>query len=276
CSWPGDIPAPLPALCEHRLLVTHATVHLADVAIPGVPVATLALAANNSHGQAAGWSNRVVVPLQPVARPPQPLTAELNADGVELHWPAASNEIDVYRLPVNSTTPALVARMSAETGTELDAAMPWNSSVHYWLRSVAGTGALQVESADSNHVTVSTSDIFAPPVPTGLEVVAGPGGADLSWNAVSARNLAGYNVYRLLPNAATWLKVNPTLLPTPVFHDAEWQPGSVYRVTSVSTAGVESAPSVPGAPTHAQTLSHPAARSRAFRRLGLRVFGLNP
>ena len=272
CSWPGAIPAPLPALCERRLLVANPTVNLADITIPGVSIATLALAADNAHGQSAGWSNPVFVPLQPVAPPPQPLSFELTADGVALHWPAASNEIDLYRLPANATTPALVGRLSAATGTYVDTAMPWNSSVQYWLRSVAGSGALQVESVESNHVTVSTTDVFPPPVPTGLEVVAGAAGADLSWEAVAARNLAGYNVYRRAPDTDNWVKLNSSLLPTPVFHDADWRPGSVYSVTSVSTAGVESAPA---ASIHAETVSHFAAVARVLRQLGFRLFGLD-
>ncbi|HXR96435.1 MAG TPA: hypothetical protein VN709_01200 [Terriglobales bacterium] len=270
CAWPGDIPAPLPALCDHRLLLTGPAVNLADIAIPRESSATLALAANNSHGQSAGWSNPVVVPLQPVAPPPQPLTAVLTADGVVLHWPAAANEVNLYRLPANAAGPALVSRLSAVSGEYIDTAMPWNSQVEYWMRSVAGQGRLAVESADSNHVTVSTADVFPPPVPAGLEVVTGASGADLSWDAVAARNLAGYNVYRRIADSDAWLKLNPAPLPTPVFHDADWRPGSVYRVTSVSIAGVESAAS---ASPHAQTLFHPAARPRALRQLRVRVFG---
>lgn len=117
------------------------------------------------------------------------------------------------------------------------------------MRSTAGEGRTAVESADSSHLEVDTKNVFPPPVPTGLQAVAAPTGAgvDLSWNAITARDLAGYNLYRLLSSASTWEKLNRSPLPTPVYHDT--LPAGVasasYAVSSQDLLGNESARTPP-------------------------------
>src|SRR6185437_10345925 len=221
CAWPGEVhgaPPPAPPLapatppqvpspgaspvgaattpagdvmppCPHRLALHGSSLEVAALGIAAAR-ATLAVYAVNESGQGAGWSNPVEVSLVPVAPPPDFLSATPTAQGVELRW-TPPGEAAIYR---NG------ARLASVDGdTYLDATTVWNTPYTYFLRSTSGTAAERVESADSRSLAVTPRDVFPPPIPSGLEFVAAPGvagaaGADLSWNAVTARDLAGYNV----------------------------------------------------------------------------------
>lgn len=218
----------------------------AAVSLPGLGAsggfATLALYALNARNQGAGWSNAAAVPLTAVAAAPHLASVRATAAGVALQWslpPPPLDRVLVYRDGV------LLARLSSTAGNFLDTSSAWNQTYHYWLRSGAGAGASAVESQDSNVVTLTMVDTFPPPVPEGLQAVRGPGGTggvDLSWNAVVAKDLAGYFVYRSQPGGG-WERRNGTPLPTPVFHDdlpASAAP-ALYAVTSMDALGNESA-----------------------------------
>jgi len=228
-----------------RLLHLGAAAPGVTVPLPGLggggSFATLALYALNAQGQGAGWSNAAVVALTPVGPPPSLTAARATADGVALRWTPPAPPLDQILIYRDGT---LLARLPSSTTAFLDRSIAWKQRYQYWLRSGAGAGAAAVESPDSRHLPVSTADVFPPPVPTGLQAVAGPAGVDLSWNAVVAHDLAGYNVYRQLPGASAWEKRNPEPLPTPVFHDAA-APGATYAVTALDAAGNESQRSAP-------------------------------
>lgn len=233
--------------CPRLLPLTGSEVSLAALG-PG-SVATLALYAMNASGQGAGWSNLVPVALTTVAPPPQLLTATPTPDGVQLRWqpPADLHNLDTYQVfrQLDAQTPVRLADLPPSATTYLDATTAWNQPYRYWLRSAAGSGPASAQSQDSNHLDVTPQDVFPPPVPTGLQVVVGVAGADLSWNPVTASNFAGYNVYRRVAGGS-WQKRNSALLATPVFHDSEAPPPAAeFAVTSVSDTGHESSASAP-------------------------------
>ncbi len=271
CAWPGtergrprprvhpssaapaQVPSPPPANlgvdqtpsgaimppCPRLLVLTAPQVRLAALAVPAsAGFATLALFAVNGEGQGAGWSNPVVVPLTPVAPPPRRLTAAPTADGVALHWQAPAPPPPAVHLYRNG---ALLAALPGAASQYLDRSAAWNQRYAYFLRSAAGTGPAAVESAASPLASVFTAAV-PPSAPTGLEVVAAPaaGGVGLSWNPVTAADLAGYDVYRRLPGATVWQRRNSIPVLTPVFHDAPAPAGTGYAVTAVSTSGAQS------------------------------------
>ncbi len=231
--------------CPQLIAVTGYTLALNAVAANATLV-TLALAAENSGGDWAGWSNPIVVAMTPVAPPPRLTHIQLTADGVLLSWQLPQpvpEAITIYR-QLGSAQPQTIARVSGSATQFLDRSISWNQDYTYWLRSAAGAGRAVVESADSRHLLIRTADLFPPPVPSGLQAVLSPAGdtVDLSWNAVSAHDLAGYNVYRRISANGAWQKRNASPLPTPVFHD-EVPSGTApvaYAVSSIDTAGNES------------------------------------
>lgn len=214
---------------------------------PGSGPVTLAVAAMNAQGLTAGWSNLAVVPLGAVAPPPKLLEAVATPDGVGLRWstpPPPSEVVEIFRQAAGQA-PQLLASPPADADAYLDSNAATGKQFTYWLRSARHLDAELLESADSAHREVDTTDVFPPPVPQALQAVAAPGGGvDLSWNTVEALDLAGYNVYRRAAEGE-WHKLNPAPLPTPVFHDSASAAGVEYAVTSVDTLGNESARSQP-------------------------------
>lgn len=231
--------------CPQLIAVSDHNIGL-DAIAAKTTLVTLALAAENGGGDWAGWSNPVVVAMTPVAPPPRLDHIQLTADGVLLSWQAPQPEpeaIAIYRQQGSAQGQA-IAHVSGSETSFLDRSITWNQDYSYWLRSAAGVGRAAAESADSRHLLIHTADVFPPPVPSGLQVVLSAAGdaVDLSWNAVAAHDLAGYNVYRRVGAAGGWEKRNASPLPTPVFHD-ELPSGTgsiAYAVTSVDTAGNES------------------------------------
>lgn len=64
------------------------------------------------------------------------------------------------------------------------------------VRSVVGLLPVSSESAPSNEACVTPADTFPPPAPGGLVALATPGAISLTWDAVTAADLAGYIVLR--------------------------------------------------------------------------------
>lgn len=136
------------------------------------------------------------------------------------------------------------------------------------VRTVELSGqALELRSAPSAAVTVPVRDVFPPEVPAGLVAVPGffypsdqrspgtPGFAgeaaaqhpaiDLSWEPDVEPRVAGYRVYRREDSSGAWQLLTPDLVGVAAYHDATVVAAHTYtyRVTAVSTAGNESAPS---------------------------------
>ena len=88
----------------------------------------------------------------------------------------------------------------------------------------------------SDEVAVSTRDVFPPPAPEGVLVLAETGGTRLVWNPSLAPDLAFYRVY-LLEGATRTLLADG--LKDPLFFDAG-EKGRAYGVTAVDKAGNES------------------------------------
>ena len=140
------------------------------------------------------------------------------------------------------------------------------------VRSVElGGQKLELRGVASVEVTVAMKDVFPPGAPVGLVAVPGfagepsvgqaPGQSaaqtgeqaqkpaiDLSWEPDLEPRIAGYRIYRrdLDGNAASvWKQLGSELVPVAAYRDLSVVAGRryAYRVTAVSAAGNESAPS---------------------------------
>jgi hypothetical protein len=144
-------------------------------------------------------------------------------------------EPGIYGLPLN--------RQPQEARRYQDAAAPLGTTSCYVIRAVGSVEPL-VESAPSNEVCLDVRDIAPPSPPTGLAVVPRGGGLEVVWSPSSARDLAGYRVYRAAgagevsragevpAGATTWL-------------DTSTETNVLYRytVTAFDGAGNEGPPS---------------------------------
>ncbi len=220
----------------------------------------------NASGQRAAFSNFLSIePAARVAQAPALFTdVKLTQDAITLSWNPPTANIDnstpvnllgynVYRTDESQTTPGnQPLNTSLISGTEYaDKNFQFGRNYSYIVRAVSlGTGGAQVESLNSNAVSISPKDVFAPAAPEQPSVAAPePSSAKLAIFFVANKetDIAGYNLYRStnpdLPKP--WTRLNQTLLTRTAFTDDKVESGKTYYyyVTAVDTAGNESPPS---------------------------------
>lgn len=117
------------------------------------------------------------------------------------------------------------------------------------------------ESAKSTAITVTPADGVPPAAPTGLAGTSADGSVDLTWNANSEGDLAGYNVYcRETGGDPTWIQKNATLHTTTSFSVTGLVNGTSYdfAIDAKDTSGNLSEKSSPVSVTPADAVP-PAA-----------------
>ena len=219
----------------------------------------------NASGQRAAFSNFLLIePSARVAQPPVLVTTgkELTESAVTIAWQPPSANIDgstppnllgynVYRVdesqsdtgdtPLNS---ALIA------GTQFsDQNFKFGENYRYFVRSVSlGTGGAQVESLNSNSLSISTRDTFPPSAPSSITIAAAPGRLSIFFPENPEGDVAGYTIYRStdpdLPKDR-WTKLTPALLDRTTFQDDNVEAGKryYYYLTATDQAGNVSPPS---------------------------------
>jgi predicted phage tail protein len=224
----------------------------------------------NASGQRAAFSN--FLSIEPAARIAQApaLTAQpkIAEDSITISWQPPAANIDnstpvnllgynVYRTDESQTEIGNQAINSALiSGTEYaDKNFQFGKDYRYIVRAVSlGTGGAQVESLNSNPVSVSPRDIFPPAAPERPSIAAPePSSARLAifFAANKETDIAGYNIYRStdpdLPKQ-NWTKLNQALLTRTTYQDDKVEPGKTYYyyVTAVDKAGNVSPPSEVG------------------------------
>ena len=237
------------------------------------PVARYAAVVNNDRGRNAGVSNITAVPTIPALVQPQQLTAEMQANRVELHLTPARPELSehaaigndgctsagacysysVDRIDRSDAQARPVHLADIPAGADLaDSSFEWEQRYTYSVRamnSIAENGKkLSFTSGPPLSVDVLTHDVFAPATPAGLAAVFTPaadgqrGSIDLNWDPNTERDLAGYNIYRT-DASGNGIKINAELVKTPAFRDTNVTAGASYRysVAAVDLRGNESA-----------------------------------
>lgn len=217
----------------------------------------------NASGQRAAFSNFLLIePAARIAGTPALNAPQVLEAAVVLQWQAPAANID-NSTPVNllgynlyrseksqagvGQTPLNTALISANTYA--DKTFRFNEQYDYVVRSVSlGTGGAQIESLNSNTVTVTPRDVFKPSAPTSLSIAAAPNRLSLFFPANPERDVAGYNVYRTLDPSLPkerWTRLTQTLLTRTTFQDETVESGKkyFYYLTAVDTSGNESAPS---------------------------------
>jgi predicted phage tail protein len=224
----------------------------------------------NASGQRAAFSN--FLSIEPAARiaqaPALSPQAKVIEDSITIAWQPPAANIDnstpvnllgynVYRTDETQTEPGNQPLNAAPvSGTEYaDKNFQFGKDYRYIVRAVSlGTGGAQVESLNSNAVSVSARDIFPPAAPERPSVAAPePSSARLAifFAANKESDIAGYNIYRStdpdLPKQ-NWTKLNQTLLTRTTYQDDKVEPGKTYYyyVTAVDKAGNVSPPSEVG------------------------------
>ncbi|MGI8835048.1 MAG: fibronectin type III domain-containing protein [Pyrinomonadaceae bacterium] len=213
----------------------------------------------NAAGQRAAFSNFLLLePAARVAKPPTLIATgkEISEGAITISWQAPTENIDgstpvnqlgynVYRVAESESevNPAPINTALVAGTRYIDQNFKFGETYRYIVRSVSlGTEGGQVESLNSNSITVSPKDVFAPSAPASITVAAAPGRLSIFFPANPEGDVAGYNIYRStdpdLPKSQ-WTKLNAALLTRTTFQDEKVEPGKRYHyyLTAVDTAG---------------------------------------
>ena len=219
----------------------------------------------NASGQRAAFSNFLLIePSARIAQPPT-LTAtgkELTESAITISWTPPSANIDgstpvnllgynVYRIDeAQSSSAETPLNSSLVSGTQFaDQAFKFGENYRYFVRSVSlGTDGAQVESLNSNSLSLAPRDTYPPSAPTSITIAAAPGKLSIFFPANPERDIAGYTIYRSTdPNLPKerWTKLNSALLDRTTFQDENVESGTryYYYLTATDRAGNVSQPS---------------------------------
>ncbi|HKO97062.1 MAG TPA: hypothetical protein VJU86_08725 [Pyrinomonadaceae bacterium] len=213
----------------------------------------------NAAGQRASFSNFLLLePAAKVAQPPTVIAtgSEVAEDAVTIQWQPPAANIDgstpvnilgynIYRSEESETdTGGASLNSQLISGNEFsDKNFKFGKTYRYFVRSVSlGVEGGQVESLNSNAITIAPRDTFRPAQPTSITIAAAPGRLSLFFPANTEIDIFGYNIYRStdpsLPKDQ-WTKLNAEPLTKTTFQDEKVESGTkyYYYVTAVDQAG---------------------------------------
>lgn len=205
----------------------------------------------------AGWrvvsddSNTVSFYWDSPAAAPSDLTAEAGDGRVQLIWQPVTKLVNgeavgapvlyqVYRgLTSESFRP--VGEPLAET-TYADSGLINGQEYHYQVRAVREANGTRLAGLASHTVEAAPRDLTPPAPPRGLTAVLVSGGVKLLWERGTERDLAGYRIYRRLPDEKQMTRVGEVDRAEASFVDPLPQaPGGCYwAVTAFDKAKNES------------------------------------
>ncbi|HEV2799261.1 MAG TPA: hypothetical protein VGW12_02125 [Pyrinomonadaceae bacterium] len=220
----------------------------------------------NATGQRASFSNFLLIePATRVSQPPALLSVKNESEAaVRVSWQAPQANVDnstpanllgynVYRTDRSQNEPAQTPLNSELLTTTAfnDQTFKFGEEYVYIVRAVSlGTGGAQVESLNSNALTIAPRDTFPPSAPRDISTAAtnAPRRVSLFFPANPERDVVGYNIYRSTdPNAPkdSWTKLNRALLERTTYQDEAVESGTkyYYYLTAVDAAGNTSQPS---------------------------------
>ena len=218
----------------------------------------------NAEGQRAAFSNFLL--LEPAPRVSQPPTllevTNPSETAVRVRWQTPAANVDastppnllgynVYRADRAQNEPGQTPlNSSLVTGNEFnDQTFRFGDEYVYVVRAVSlGTGGAQVESLNSNALSIAPRDVFPPTAPASITVAAAPRRLSLFFPANPERDVAGYNVHRStdpgLPKEQ-WTRLTRTPSERTTYQDEAVESGVryYYYLTAVDAAGNTSPPS---------------------------------
>jgi len=169
----------------------------------------------NKKGRSSAWSNLVSLRIETPVVTPTEFIADSAPNGAVLTWKGFAGPVIVYRDGS--------AAGEGSNGQFNDPRALLGKTYSYEIQA-RGEKAL---GRRSEAKTVTIEDRFPPAAPTGLNVVAGAGTLEISWNPNPEADVLGYIVQRAAGDGAFSVVAN--LLDAPAFTDRDVQRGTRYR-----------------------------------------------
>jgi hypothetical protein len=237
----------------------------------------------NDRGRSAGRSDAVPVAAGAAPPAVEGLSVTGTRNGALVRWQKAQDgsEVELRRMLVEAAPKTAKASPAKQTGNPQPRGGKSKAATSVTLRAGNGTGdgegdagglldaevdrlaryrytaqrvrkvsadghALEIRGPESVAVEIIYRDTFALDAPSGLAAVLGEApdlSIDLSWEASSAADIAGYNVYRRDAGGVTKLTPEPVI--AAAFRDKTAKAGVsyTYTVTALDASGNESKPS---------------------------------
>ena len=193
-----------------------------------------------------------VIGILPVVPPGRPLflRAVVEDKRVCLEWlppdemldggrPGRAGAYAVYRKDLGQEWYEDPIAVVKDVTSYVDEAVRPDRKYLYTVRGAPAAETPLLLGAPADEVLADTVDVFPPPAPDGLLVLAEQEGVRLVWYPVLAPDLAAYRIYRKESGLPAWTRVADGLKET-VFFDGSGQPGAQYGVTAVDLSGNES------------------------------------
>ena len=200
---------------------------------------TIAARAIGANGKASSWSNIVTMAVVAPIAAPTDLAATSTANGVRLTWRGAGQHFRILRRAEGS--PAYVELGTSTTVEFLDSTAEFGKKYSYLVQAYVDLGAhREAESDLSPERPFTLEDKFAPAAPANLRATASANSVELSWDANTESDLAGYRVYRSV-NGGAFEKI-AEVSEIPAYSDKPVEAGKTYRyaVTAIDKSGNES------------------------------------
>jgi hypothetical protein len=214
---------------------------------------------SNKRNQAAAFSNTVAIePAPGIAMPPTALSAKADTqDEIMISWlrpttnvdgvtPAAVVGYNIYRRSAKQEFGGDLLNSEPVTGTTFtDTRFQYLADYVYFLRALSQGANGLIESTDSEPLSFTPVDKFAPSAPDPVSIASANGTISLFWPSSSERDVIGYNVYRADSARApgrNWTKLNEQPITAVTFRDDRVVIDQTYyyRVTAVDRFNNES------------------------------------
>jgi hypothetical protein len=195
-----------------------------------------------SNGKESAWSNFFAVPVAQPLETPANLRGEAVPEGVRLSWQARAPMIRIFR---RTGTGSYTEVAETPQPPWTDGTVQFGQPYTYRVQSFASVReGLQAESEFSAEFSIQPEDKFPPAAPVGLQANDTPATIQLTWEARSEPDLAGYRVYRSVGQGPPEKVAEVTV---PAYSDRNVEMGKAYRytVTAFDGSGNESLPSAP-------------------------------
>jgi len=205
---------------------------------PKYAVRVYAIRGLTKGGRPGPAATRVELPL--VAPPPVPFApaASSTETAIELTWlpPVAEGSVAFNVYKAGGSDPINTAPVSE--GKYERSGLEFGKEECFVVRSVQKVAGIDLESDLSPPVCITPRDTFPPAVPKGLSAVAGTGTMNLSWDANTEADLAGYLVLRGEAPGDTLQPLTPAPIAGTSYEDKTVTPGVryVYAIVAVDKA----------------------------------------